>query len=253
MSKRFLISFVVGLALIVVGSVGAARLKQRDKDQAEFQAELEGATPMQGTVLTERQRMHSKLFNGFRLNEERIRDLIAPYKGKKIVYGISVSYRMAEEFNNSETPEGYLGKLTRESDVVVRGKVADKASELTDDGNFIFTDYSVLVKEVLKNNEKAPLSSGTTITVTSPGGKVLIADVIVKTSSNGFGVLPINNHYVVLFLTFLPETGDYRLTRYNGAFELDGTSVRPIASQFSTGFFRDRDSFLETARAVTSK
>jgi len=253
MSKRFLIGFIVGLSLMFVVGVGASRQKQKSIEGANFQAEFDGATPLHLGSMTERQRLHSKLFNGFRPSDERITDLIAPYRGKRIVYGISVSCRRAELFNDPQTPEDFIVKLSRESDAVVRGKVLDKASEVTDDGKFIFTDYSVLVKEVIKNNAKAPLSPGTTITVTSPGGKVLIADVIVKTSSNGFGNLPINNHYVVLFLTFLPETSDYKLTRHDGGFELDGTFVRQIAGQFATGFFGDRDSFLQTTRAISNK
>lgn len=253
MSQRFLFTFILGLTLMIAAGVGAAQLRQQNKDLREFQAELEGATRVEGSVLTQRQRVHSRLFNGFRQNEERISDLIAPYKGKRIVYGISISYRMTQEFDNTETPEILIGKLTGESDAVVRGRVADSTSGITDDGNFVFTDYSVIVNEVLKNNEKAPLTSGTTITVTFPGGKVLIDDVIVKTSSNAFGPLPVSSH-VVLFLSFLPETGDYKITRYNGAFELDGSIARPIAGQFlPAGFPRNQDSFLETARALSSK
>lgn len=252
MSKPLTLGIVIGLALMVGGGVAASR-KQESKGQTEFQAELEGATAVKGTVLSEKQRIHSKLFNGFRQNEERISDLIAPYKGTKIVYGISVSYRMAQASANTESSESYFERLTQESDAVVLGKATERISQITDDGNFVFTDYAVAIKEILKNNANAPLDSGTTITVTSPGGKVLIDDVIVKTSSNAFGSLPINNHYLVLFLTSIKETGDYRLTRYNEGFELDGAAVHPIASVFPSGLLKDGDAFLKTVRAASNK
>jgi hypothetical protein len=254
MSKRFLISFVVGLVLMVVGSVGASRLNQKDKGQGEFQAELEGATPVQVGALTERQRIHSKLYSDFRQDDgQTIVQLIAAYKERKVVYRISVEVNTPRLSAEVEAPETFFGNLAQQSDAVILGRVTNKVSQITQDGRFIFTDYDVMIKEALKGHASPQLAAGTTINVTCPGGKVLIGNTIVKTGGNSIASLPLNNHDVVLFVKALPQAGDFKLARYDASFELGDVSVTALAGMFPSTYLVDKHSFLETVRAAVTK
>jgi len=254
MSKRFLIGFVVGFALMVVVGVGASRQKQKSVEDSEFQAELEGATPVQVGVLTERQRMHSKLFSDFRQGDSQtIVELIAAYKEQKTVYRISVDVNTPRLSAEVEAPESFFGKLAQESDAVILGRVTSKVSQITEDGRFIFTDYDVTIKEALKGHASAQLRAGTTINVTCPGGKVLIGNTIVKSGGNSIASLPLNNHDVVLFVKALPQAGDFKLARYDASFELGDVSVTALAGMFPSSYLVDKYSFLETVRAAVSK
>ena len=145
----------------------------------------------------------------------------------------------------------YFQMLTTESDLVIRGRALDRNSQITADGMFLFSDYHVAVTEVFKNNSAESVAAGNTINVALPGGKVLIDSVIVKAEGNSIAVLPVNDAEVVLFLKYVPETGDYKLSRYNGSFELNGTSVRALAGRFPADFLKDEAFFLKTLRTAS--
>jgi hypothetical protein len=264
MSKAFVLGFVAGLALLIVAGVGASRLHQKDAGQeksraevAEYQAEIGDATPVRLGVLTPKQRFHSKLHNGSAgdIAGTTISQLMAAYRGQRIVLGRSIDGRMSFPSGDPEAPEDYFGRFAQESDAIIRGRAVSKISQITEDDSFLFTDYDVVVSEVFKNNAIIPLNSGTSITVTCAGGKIVIDDVVMKAGGNGEASLPVNAQDVLLFLKFIPETGSYRLTRYNGGFELNGKSVRPLAGIFpiTPSIFNNERSFLKTVKAVSNK
>ena len=157
MSKSFIIGFIVGVLLLVVASVGAS-WHQKGAEEEKYQRELAETTPIELADSTARQSTHRNIFNGFRSDESEptIHELVSPYKGQKIVCGLSVMARRMQEFTGSETPESYFAEFARESDAVVRGKVVSKVSQITEDEKFIYTDYSVLVTEIFKNNATTP-------------------------------------------------------------------------------------------------
>lgn len=263
MSKPFVIGFFVGLALLLVAGVGASRLHQKDAEQAkqrtelaEFQAELGDATPVQLGVLTENERAHSKLYGhylGLR-NYRTISGLVEQAKGKSKIVETGVLIGLGPVLSEPETPENYFSEVARESDAVIRGRVIKKVSQITEDDAFLFTDYDVVITEVLKSDVTASLEAGARITVTRPGGKVLLDGIIVRAKDDSFAPLPVNNHEVVLFLKRIPETGAYRAARDTGTFELDGSILRALTGcAFPPGVLRDGNSFLQTARAVSKR
>ena len=260
MSKRFIYGFVVGLALLTVAGVGASRRHQRDvkgeRDRAElaqYKAEIVDATEVQLGELTQRERIHGALYAYRSLTGNRtIRDLVRNAGGK--VLGINVLTGQGPAFIEPQTPESYFGELVRASDAVIRGRVTKKLSQVTEDGAFIFTDYDMELREVLKNSSAIPLAIGATITVTRPGGKVVTDGIVVKASDQAFGPLPLDGRTVLLFLRYIPETGAYRATRDVGAFEADGASILPLtAVRFPPGVLRDGDSLLRMVREISSR
>lgn len=70
----------------------------------------------------------------------------------------SVTERQKEE------PTPQTGVLTE-----VVGEVKSKSSQLTEDQDFIFTDYEIQVEEVIKNNTSDSIAPNTEITVSNPG------------------------------------------------------------------------------------
>jgi hypothetical protein len=260
MSKPFVSGFIVGAALLIVAGVGASRLQRRDAtrmdadaEEKEYQAEIVDATPVQFGALSEKQRVHSKLYSHYRERRggKTISGLVAQAKGKSRIVSTIAFVGMQEVLTEPETPENYFGALVDISDAVVHGRVTKKAAQITEDDSFVFTDYDVIVTEVFKNNATAPINKNMTITITRPGGKVLLDGIIIKALDRGFEPLPINND-VILFLRYIPETGAYKATRDTGSFELDGSILRPLTkSSFPPGVLRSKDSFLKTVRNIS--
>lgn len=261
MSKSFVLGFVVGVALLIVAGAGASRIQNKEiqagdkaAEEKQFETEAVDATPVQLGVLNLQQRAHSKLYTHYlQVRRTTIGDLVARARGKHRIVGTVLEVPLLEVITQPETPERYFAKLADQSDAVIRGKVTNKLSQVTEDGGFIFTDYNFSVLEVVKNNLTAPLSSGATIMVTHPGGKVVIDGVIVKAEDASALPLPADQE-VMLFLKYLPQTGAYRLTSDMASFELDGARLRPLTGiKFPPGVLQDSQSFLQTVRMVGSK
>jgi hypothetical protein len=259
MRKTFAFGFVAGLGLLIVAGIAASRL-QKDPDQAKYQEELADATAVQPGVLTDQQRTHSNLYVEYRqrMAGRRISDLVAQASGKGLrdkILGIELLVGSRPASTRAITPEKYLAELAQTSDAVIRGRATKRVSQITEDDTFIFTDYEVTITEVLKNNASTLLDPNGIITVTRPGGKVVVDGVIVKVRDYCFEPLPINSHEIVLFLQSIPESGTYRTdSRGTGAFDLGGSSVRPLTKEeIPTGMLGDARSFLEAARAPSSK
>ena len=260
MSKSFIWGLIIGTALLIVVGVGASRLqdknaKLKEADEKQFQAKLADATPVELGILTEKQKLHSKLFAGYqqRRGDATISELATRAKGKGRLLQIIAFVGLEHITNEPETPEKYFGDLTQASDAVIRGSVIKKTSQVTEDDGFIFTDYDVLIKEIIKNNVTAPIDKSTTITITRPGGSILIEDLVVEAIDRASEPLP-NNHDVILFLQFIPESGAYKSTQDTGSFEIDGLTLRPLTqSHFPLGVLQNMDSFMQTLRTVSNQ
>lgn len=255
MSKAYVYGFVAGLLLLIVAGVIGFQAQRKDPEEEAYRAEVVDATPAQIGVLTAKQRIHSNFFTRYQQVRDRtISETVARAKGKTRLVEIIIFLGLGPALIEPETPENYFGELADTSSTVIRGRVIDKVSHITEDGAFVLTDYSVTVTEVLKNNALAHLDSGATISVIHPGGKVVLDGIIVKANDQAFTPLPINNHEVVLFLQYIPETESYRLTRNTGSFELDGPVLRPLTKdKFPPGVLQEANLFLQTTRAVSKQ
>ena len=180
---------------------------------------------------------------------QRISDFFARPTGKVMGTIIMAGLGPVPE---PKPPEQVLSELTNESDAVIKGMVISKTSQITEDDGFIFTDYDVLVTEVLRDNPVASIESGKSITVTRPGGKVTKDGIVVKAIDRKF--LPLSpNTQVLLFLKFIPETGAYKPTRATGSFQLEGSLVHSLTDIHLSFEPKDETSLLQTARRVSIK
>jgi hypothetical protein len=151
------------------------------------------------------------------------------------------------------SPKDYFSGIVTASDAVIRGRVIKKASQITEDDTFIFTDYEVVIMEVFKNNAASPTDMGNTITVTRAGGKVLVGKTIMEVRDQRFLPLPESSREVILFLKYLPEIGIYQTERYNGSFELVHNILHPLTgASFPPGAIVDSLSLIQTIRTLTT-
>lgn len=264
MWKTFILGLVVGSALLLISGVGASRPQRQTAEQKQRQAELErqkrvrekyqeelpDATPVEKGVLTEQQHRHSQLFSRYDSKRKPLSELAANAKNKIVERHIELPLIPHAE---PETPESHFGRLAQESDVVIRGKVIRKVSQITEDDAFIFTDYTIVVEEIFNNKTSIPLNAQDMIIVTRAGGKVLLGETIVKVTDESFLPLPINKN-IMMFLKVVPGANTYSAARYNACFELDGMILRPLTNrEFPSGVLKDANSFLQTVKSVVSK
>jgi len=166
------------------------------------------SVPLAQVAQTQRQLEHSKLFqhygkSGFKVTET---------KGG---YSIDEDVPLESALPTRLTA---LTKMACQSDAVIVGKVASQTAVLSPDESFIFTDAEVSATEILKNNSLSELHALQTITVTRPGGGLVLNGKQVKVALRHFRDFSTGGQYL-LFLKFLPTTQDYQAL-WNRSFEL---------------------------------
>jgi hypothetical protein len=220
MSKTFVAGFLVGIALLIVVGVGASKLQDKDKKQS--QAEVVDATPIQAGVMTEKQKQHSKLYNRYDA-VTKIQDLLKLDNDE-----LQIRSSLGFPFSTSDQVRSHVDEIKRmtcAADAIVLGTVKTSASQITEGQNFLFTDYVLLVQQVLKNNSRSPIQQEAEIDITRPGGAVLIGNKRITAIDESLLPLRRGKQYL-LFLRYLPETESFASIETGESYELNGNDVQ---------------------------
>lgn len=102
--------------------------------------------------------------------------------------------------------------LACKSDLVVIGVVGETVSNPTAEDTFVFSDYSIRVSEIIRNNQRNPVQLGDTITLTHPGGTLTLPDGRTVTAVDDSEPTLRNGGEYLLYLQYLPQTRAYKPT-----------------------------------------
>jgi len=212
------------LVLLVAVAVISATALQNPSTKKQVSHEQE-ATPVQEGVMTKEQRVHSRLFKeqkgiGKKLSE--IADEQSDNEGVVVeaLPGLPMLSPQGESVSKDT-----LEKTAGGADAIVIGVVNNKTSQLTETGMFTFTDYDVTVQEVLKSNSS--IKAGGQITVTRPGGTVLLNGRTISAIDRTSKPLEVGGRYL-LFLQAVPATGAYQAVGKLSAFNLADTNASAL-------------------------
>jgi len=215
----------VGLAILLVVGILELTLLTGISNQHKRTGGLQkqdDPTSVQEGRMTDKQREHSKLYKGFG-DGKKLKDIAVQISG-----GVKVK-------RNTPLPRGetvpspnfseFLKGLACSADAVVIAVLKDKSSQLTEDGDFVFTDYELTIEDVLKDNEFAHLVPNISLTLTQPGGKVRLEGYIIEADDASFKPLVIGERYA-LFLKFIPSTGTYASLNSASTYELRDNKIK---------------------------
>lgn len=112
-----------------------------------------------------------------------------------------------------------------QSDVIVVGQVTSAQAFLSEDKTNVYSEFTILIDEILKNNSSIGLTAGNTLTAVRSGGAVRFPSG--KVIQRGFGgkPFPLLNGRYVFFLNYEKEQQDYPIIT---AYELRGGVVFPL-------------------------
>jgi hypothetical protein len=176
----------------------------------------EEATPVKEGTISEKQKEHSKLYKEYGTGK-KLRDLTQEIGNVKLRRHVGTPGGDSNE--SSIGLDRFLQNMACRADAVIIGEVKSKSSQLTENEDYIFTDYEMSVDEVIKDNPIAHLSLKTEITVTRPGGKIKLNGWTVEAIDDAFQPFKIGDRYV-LFLQFIPLTGAYKTLSSTSSFQL---------------------------------
>lgn len=239
MRKLFLLVISI-LVVCLFSGVVPVHSQQQKRDTYN-----EVATPVIEDELTPQQREHSKLYEAHGWIE-KIRDVLIKEQRALTVSTTSCFFLSLEPL------PPLVNELAEKADAIVIVAFVSKSSQITTNGNYVFTDYELHIEEALKDSRTGMLKPETTITVTRPGGKVLLFGQIASFKPGAFKPLQPGRRYL-LFLRHLPSTGAYQAVDANSSFDITDTRVESLNEGISRGFARDLVAFLTSVRqAVTS-
>lgn len=245
MRNRILVVFIVSLAVSVLTSMSVFR----SQGQTNSTFKQEAATPVQEGVMSKTQKKHSKLYKDYR-GIGKIHDLIRQdgHDSDELTLTVLPGSPELVPEGESKTSACLIDDLADKADAVVIGIVTAKESQLTEEGTFVFTDYVLRVEEVLKDNGKAPIGPQASLTLTRPGGKILLNGRTVTVVDKSFGPMMAGRRYL-LFVKYIAETGTYQSTSANAGFELIDNTAMPLTEAPSESRNeRSVDSFLRDVR-----
>jgi len=208
--------FLLFIAATLVATAAALRAQVRQETPGGANA----PTPIEEGRKSERQKKHGRLFG---YSGEKLSDKAKKQTGDVEVIMHADTMRTVDPDAPKPDPTQFA---TCNADAIVVGTLTSKASQLTEDGSFIFTDYEMAVEEVLKDDAAAPVQTGGLITVTREGGEVSLRGRVLRAKRAGFKSAEVGGRYL-LFLKRIPDTGSY-LSYPNGSFLLGGERITPL-------------------------
>ncbi|MBZ5630293.1 MAG: hypothetical protein LAO06_15645 [Acidobacteriia bacterium] len=134
-------------------------------------------------------------------------------------------------FFPARAPKGHsLAEFIHEevcsSDAVVVGHITGKQSYLTENKDWVFTDYDFVVDEAFKSPD-AQLHPGSQITVTRTGGELIIYGHPVKATESSYPPFQLGDTYA-LFLKFLPSSGSYQAVKEGSSYKVDSGKISKL-------------------------
>jgi hypothetical protein len=230
------LTFVIGSILIVFSFSGFVSFHSQQPNHAW---DYEVATPVEDDVLTDKRTEHSKLYPWYE-RTTKIRDELIKRQGEL------VSSTTACGFLPGKPLPDLITELTQAADAVVMATFVSKSSQISTSGTFIFTDYELRVAEILKDANRT-LKPDASITVTRPGGKILLFGQIAHFREAAFKPLLPGRRYL-LFLTYLPATGAYKPVDSDSTFDITETRVESLSEGTFRAFERDLTPFITKVR-----
>lgn len=212
------------------------------------------ATPVQKVSMSKQQKEDSKLFKDYRFGKT-IRARLSECDDEYIAFGRNVASPAGMPGEGNTLTSIYFQELAEKADAIVLGQIKKKSSFLTEDDDFIFTEYELNPTEVLKENASNPIKNKCKIVLTRPGGSVLIDNRVVEAIDEANRPLKRGGRYII-FLRFIPTTGSYQAINSHSTFYLNNGLVEAMTGENSsteTPKVTDFIEIIKSAVALTSK
>ena len=237
--RKFVIVVTSVVAISLTGVLASLHpLGQKPSVQTEV------ATPVQEGVLSAQQKEHSKLYDRYKGDGSKLSERV---KGKnELILNLLPPLPVLSPTGRQSSE---VTELAESADAVVIASVVSKSSQITTAGTFIFTDYELRIEESL-TGDSDKLKPQASITVTRPGGKVLLNGQVIAFNVETFRPL-MPGHRYLLFLKLLPLTGTYQAVNQNSSFDISGSKVESLSGgPDAQNFEKDLGTFISSVKAA---
>lgn len=190
---KWLIPLILGLLVVAIASAMSGRLDNKAPAQQE-------------------QPVNSEFENQFPIVDYEVPDTLSPEaraerqsksaKYNKAPIPLNPDVRENDQILSTLDWETGLPALpVTESNVIVIGQINNARAYLSNDKTAVYSEFTICIDSVLKNNQQMPLKSGDSVAAERDGGRVRFpSGRIILSLTRGQG-MPLPGHSYVLFLT----------------------------------------------------
>lgn len=122
-------------------------------------------------------------------------------------------------------PSGFPALPIHQSDAVIIGQITKAKAYLTNNKTTVYSQFSISVERILKDDNRSPLMVGGVIITERPGGRVRYPSGYISRFAVVGRYMPLIGHRYVLFLKRDAQADDYELLT---AYELREGRVFPL-------------------------
>lgn len=223
-------------------------VSQKELRQKQLEKARQEATPIEGGAITRQQIEHSKFYKKYATGKKLL-DLTSTVGDVQLRRDIGT-----QGGDQDDAPFDFqksLQEMADSADAVIIGVMKSKSSQLTEDEDYVFTDYEIAVNDVLKNNAAASIQTNDKLTVTRPGGTILLNGRVVQAIDESFQPLRKGGEYL-LFLRYIPATGGYQALNSRASFQLSDDKVTRLTKEPLALGNEDVASFVSQVRAAVA-
>lgn len=206
--------------ILAIG-LGAFLIAPTTEGQQEFKDEPTVVKVGQSTV---EEKAYSKEYKKLyaSMTSERLTGLTAAERKSGVQRGLLIGKESALLFGTETQPiaQEFMTRMACRADAILLGTPTSRASHLTDDETFVYSQYEFHVKRVVKDNVNSAVILNERIPVTRPGGLVKVEDQIIRVEDRNFEQLRPGRVYL-LFLRFVPAAAGYMMSEVDGDMLLD--------------------------------
>ena len=184
-------------------------------------------TPVSKGAPSDEERKFTEEFEKFYPKRQRTKLSELKPQTKDIGIGLAgiLDYVDVPEARASEQAKN-LGDLACKSDLIVTGRVVDRAAHLSSDETLIYTQYGIEADEIVLNKSSDQISSGDVLKLAWPGGRVRLESRTIEAVDFSYDQLDVGAKYL-LFLRYVPTVRGYLPARNESDYEIvEGDKLR---------------------------
>jgi len=196
--------------------------------------------------MDETQRAHSRLYDHLTDSDKPFRSRVRLLDRNEDA--IEVGDGIFDIGEEPRTLSEVVRDLSCGAGAVFIGTIQGAASFPIADGTFLFTDYTVVIQDVLRYGSAPSLRPGLGTVVTRLGGRVEIDGATRRAITGNLPLLQVGRQYL-FFVKHLPVTRDFEANLPTSVFATDGSKVRALRSR-DAYIFQQTGAMEPTAEAV---
>jgi hypothetical protein len=101
-----------------------------------------------------------------------------------------------------------------------------RSSQLTENRQWVFSELSVSVDQVIKDNPRSSIAKGSSLLITRSGGTILLNKRKVDAQPPGGHLL--RNISYLFFLKYLPDPNSYAVDAYDGVLQVHNQTLSQL-------------------------